>query len=122
MKKIMFICSGNTCRSPLAEGLFKKYLKDNNMTDIQVGSAGVGAFPGDDVSINSILVAGSRGVDISDHRARNINPDKIAKKVLKIIKKRKPSFAYSINRNPLLLLLNFLPKRIQLWIIRQILK
>ena len=75
MKKIMFICSGNTCRSPLAEGLFKKYLKDNNITDIQVESAGVGAFPGDDVSINSILVAGSRGVDISSHRARNINPE-----------------------------------------------
>ncbi len=75
MKKIMFICSGNTCRSPLAEGLFKKYLKENNITDIEVSSAGVGAFPGDAVSINSILVAGNRGVDISDHRARNINPE-----------------------------------------------
>jgi ribosomal-protein-alanine N-acetyltransferase len=77
MKKIMFICSGNTCRSPLAEGLFKKYLQDNNITDIDVGSAGVGAFPGDSVSINSILVAGNRGVDISEHRARNINPEHI---------------------------------------------
>ena len=75
MKKIMFICSGNTCRSPLAEGLFKKYLNEKNITDIEVESAGVGAFPGDDVSINSILVAGSRGVDISGHRARNINPE-----------------------------------------------
>ncbi len=75
MKKIMFICSGNTCRSPLAEGLFKKYLNENNITDIEVGSAGVGAFPGDGVSINSIIVAGSRGVDISNHRARNINPE-----------------------------------------------
>ncbi len=75
MKKIMFICSGNTCRSPLAEGLFKKYLNDNKITDIEVGSAGVGAFPGDGVSINSILVASQRGVDISDHRARNINPE-----------------------------------------------
>ncbi len=71
----MFICSGNTCRSPLAEGLFKKYLQENNITDIEVGSAGVGAFPGDAVSINSILVAASRGVDISNHRARNINPE-----------------------------------------------
>ena len=71
----MFICSGNTCRSPLAEGLFKKYLQENNITDIEVGSAGVGALPGDAVSINSILVAGSRGVDISDHRARNVNPE-----------------------------------------------
>lgn len=77
MKKIMFICSGNTCRSPLAEGLFKKYLQENNITDIEVGSAGVGAFPGDAVSINSILVASSRGVDISDHRARNVNPEHI---------------------------------------------
>ncbi len=75
MKKIMFICSGNTCRSPLAEGLFKKYLNENNITDIEVGSAGIGAFPGDGVSINSILVAGSRGIDISEHRARNINPE-----------------------------------------------
>ncbi len=75
MKKIMFICSGNTCRSPLAEGLFKKYLKENSITDIDVSSAGVGAFPGDAVSINSILVAGSRGVDISDHRARNVNSE-----------------------------------------------
>lgn len=75
MKKIMFICSGNTCRSPLAEGLFKKYLKENNINDIDVSSAGVGAFPGDAVSINSILVAVNRGVDISEHRARNINPE-----------------------------------------------
>ena len=71
----MFICSGNTCRSPLAEGLFKKYLQENKITDIEVSSAGVGAFPGDAVSINSILVAGNRGVDISDHRARNVNPE-----------------------------------------------
>lgn len=75
MKKILFICSGNTCRSPLAEGLFKKYLKENNTDDVEVGSAGVGAFPGDGVSINSVIVAGNRGVDISDHRARNINPE-----------------------------------------------
>ncbi len=75
MKKIMFICSGNTCRSPLAEGLFKKYLNDNNITDVEVSSAGVGAFPGDAVSINSILVASQHGIDISNHRARNINPE-----------------------------------------------
>ena len=59
----------------MAEGLFKKYLKENNINDIDVSSAGVGAFPGDAVSINSILVAVNRGVDISEHRARNINPE-----------------------------------------------
>ncbi len=78
MKRIMFICSGNTCRSPLAEGLFKKYLADNNICDIEVGSAGVGVFPGDEVSVNSVLTAIKYGVDISSHRARNINPEHLS--------------------------------------------
>lgn len=54
--------------------------------------------------------------------ARCISPEKIAKKVLSILGKRNPSFSYSINRNPLLLLLNLLPKRMQLWAIRMILR
>ena len=54
--------------------------------------------------------------------ARRISPEKIAKKVTRMLAKRNPKFAYSINRNPLLLLLNVLPKRMQLWIIRLILK
>ena len=54
--------------------------------------------------------------------ARHISTEKLAKKVYKILKKKRPSFAYSINRNPLLLLLNILPKRFQLWIIKLILK
>lgn len=78
MKKIMFICSGNTCRSPLAEGLFKKYLEEKNITDIEVSSAGVSVFPGDEVSINSALVAMNRGVNISLHRARRLNPQHLA--------------------------------------------
>jgi len=54
--------------------------------------------------------------------ARCVPPEKIARKVQKILKKRNPSFAYHINRNPLLLLLNILPKRLQLFAIRQVLK
>ena len=54
--------------------------------------------------------------------ARHISTEKLAKKAYKILKKKRPSFAYSINRNPLLLLLNILPKRLQLWIIKLILK
>ena len=54
--------------------------------------------------------------------ARNIPPSKIAKKAFDIIKKQKPKFAYNINRNPLLLMLNILPKSLQLFAIRQILK
>ena len=54
--------------------------------------------------------------------ARNIPPERIARKVRRILRKKKPGFAYSINRNPLLLLLNCLPKRMQLWAIKQVLR
>lgn len=54
--------------------------------------------------------------------ARCIPPEKIALKALRILQKKKPAFAYSINRNPLLLLLNVLPKRLQFWIIRMVLR
>ncbi len=53
--------------------------------------------------------------------ARCIPPEQLADKVLYILAQKKPGFAYSINRNPLLLLLNALPKGMQLWIIRKIL-
>ena len=54
--------------------------------------------------------------------ARCVPPEKIARKTLKILGKRKPKFAYSINRNPLLLLLHLLPKRLQLFAIRMVLR
>ena len=54
--------------------------------------------------------------------ARSVSPDVIAKLAFKILNKKKPRFAYSINRNPLLLILNILPKGMQLWIIKQVLK
>ena len=54
--------------------------------------------------------------------ARCVPPRKIAEKSARILQKRSPAFAYSINRNSLLLLLNVLPKRFQLWVIGRILK
>lgn len=54
--------------------------------------------------------------------SRKISPNKLAKKAYKIVNTQKPSFAYKINRNPLLLILNALPKRLQFWIIKKVLK
>jgi NAD(P)-dependent dehydrogenase (short-subunit alcohol dehydrogenase family) len=54
--------------------------------------------------------------------ARCIPPERIAKKAAAILEKRRPAFAYAINRNPLLLLLNILPRRLQLFAIRRILR
>ena len=54
--------------------------------------------------------------------ARSVKPLSVAKKVIGIIKKRSPAFAYSINRNPLLLMLDLLPRGMRFWVIKQVLK
>ena len=54
--------------------------------------------------------------------ARHVAPEKIAKKAAKILARKRTRFAYSINRNPLLLMLDAMPKRFQLWVIKQVLK
>lgn len=54
--------------------------------------------------------------------ARCIPPERIARKVFRILGKRSPKFAYSINKNPLLVLLDLLPCRFRFFIIKQILK
>ena len=54
--------------------------------------------------------------------AKSVPPEKVAKKAIKAVKAKKPKYVYKINRNPLLLLLNALPKRLQNAIIAWILK
>lgn len=72
--KVIFVCTGNTCRSPLAEGLFKDKLQKLNIDGVEVTSAGLAAFAGDEVSVNSVNAAQNYGVDISAHRARPLSP------------------------------------------------
>ncbi len=60
--------------------------------------------------------------DIVDSvESKKISPTKIAELTSKILKKKKPKYVYKINRNPLLLILNALPQRLQNWIIKKIL-
>lgn len=54
--------------------------------------------------------------------ARKVKPEKIAKKTLSCLKAKHPKYVYTINRNPLLLLLSALPPRLQTWIIKKVLK
>ena len=67
--KILFVCTGNTCRSPMAEG----YVNSLKLKDVTAVSAGFG-FSGDTVSQNSVLAMCEMGVDISEHRSRTVNP------------------------------------------------
>ncbi|NLP47314.1 MAG: low molecular weight phosphatase family protein [Clostridiales bacterium] len=74
MKKIIFICSGNTCRSPMAEGIFKVLLEKKGIEGFVCESAGTHAFAGDPAQPNAVLVAADHGADISEHRSRKYNP------------------------------------------------
>ena len=72
MKSILFVCLGNICRSPLAEGIAKD-LAEKSSTDIVIDSAGTGHWHvGNPPCENSIKVASNHGIDIANLRARKV--------------------------------------------------
>lgn len=68
--KILIVCTGNTCRSPLAEAMLRRKLAERGRADIVVSSAGTGAWEGAPASEGSYLVALEGGLDLSGHSAR----------------------------------------------------
>lgn len=71
MKKVLFICTGNTCRSPMAEGLLKDYLNG----DFIVESRGVSVFFNGPANENAIKVMEEDGIDISNHTSKQIDEE-----------------------------------------------
>ncbi len=69
---VHFICTGNTCRSPMAAALYYKHLNDNGVNYVQVESDGLAAYEGDKVSENAVLACKELGVDISKHIAHRL--------------------------------------------------
>jgi protein-tyrosine-phosphatase len=73
---ILVVCTGNTCRSAMAEALLRSALQP--MGNAQVSSAGTGAWEGAPASEGSYLVALERGLDLSAHRARMLTREIVA--------------------------------------------
>jgi len=70
VKRVLFVCTGNICRSPLAQVLLERALVERSVPDVEVTSAGTGAWDGAPASEGAYLVALERGLDLSEHRAR----------------------------------------------------
>ncbi|KMT22796.1 low molecular weight protein arginine phosphatase [Clostridium cylindrosporum] len=66
--KLLFVCTGNTCRSPMAQEIAKKVLAEKGI-DAKVSSAGIYAFMGTSASENSLKVMEEIGLDLSNHMA-----------------------------------------------------
>jgi glycine hydroxymethyltransferase len=73
MKDIVFICTGNVCRSPMAEGFYRQMTESDG--SIRIGSAGISAFDGQLASDHSVTVMSDEGIDISDHVSRMLTPE-----------------------------------------------
>src|SRR6185503_8962536 len=73
MKTVLFVCTGNICRSPMAEGLFRHATKGRN--EFRVISAGVGAVDGLPPSEYAVRALRELGIDISKQRSRMLTAD-----------------------------------------------
>lgn len=68
MKRVLFVCTGNTCRSPMAEALLRHYGEG----EFEVQSAGVFVYPGNDASVYAKEALVEKGISI-DHASQQIN-------------------------------------------------
>lgn len=78
MPSVLFVCTANICRSPMAEAMFKQILDDRNAPgEWIIESAGTWGLDGQPAASGSQSVMKSKGIDISAHRARSVNKDLI---------------------------------------------
>jgi protein-tyrosine-phosphatase len=67
---VLFVCTGNTCRSAMAESIARGIAAERGMSDLEISSAGTAAWDGAPASDGALLVSLERDADISPHRAR----------------------------------------------------
>ena len=83
IRRILVVCVGNICRSPMAEALLRRELRGKD--GFTVESAGLGALVGHAASEHSVALMEELGLDISGHRARQIHPDMVAESDLVLV-------------------------------------
>lgn len=78
MLTILFVCTGNTCRSPIAAALCREMLaREKKLAGVKVASAGLAADVGEKVSDNARIILKEERIDLSGHRAVSLNKEKV---------------------------------------------
>jgi len=108
MSLIMFVCTGNLCRSPMAAGLLRHRLADEGLVErYKVASTGVWAVDDHPASEHAISIMAERGVDLSDHVARTIGATDVAEADLILVMSREheqmicntwPQYSWKVHR------------------------
>jgi len=79
--EILFVCLGNLCRSPMAEGMARGFIERDHgesLEAVEVSSAGLGALEGEPPTDEAVRVMAACDIDISGHRARRASPSVMA--------------------------------------------
>lgn len=76
-KSVLFVCTGNTCRSPMAEGLFARAVAERD--DFEVASAGVAASPGSPASPETLELLEERDCPLDGFRSRRVSAEQVAR-------------------------------------------
>lgn len=74
---LLFVCTGNTCRSPMAEALARHAIDERGWGEVEVASAGVAAMAGSPASSAVPAVLEEVGIRPRDHRARELTPEAV---------------------------------------------
>lgn len=78
-RKIIFVCTGNTCRSPMAEAVLRSEIRRLNIRDAAVFSAGLKASENGNINPNSAAVLSENGLSIDNFSSRELDPDMLEK-------------------------------------------
>ena len=76
--KILFVCTGNTCRSPMAAAIGRRLAAERGLSDLEIGSAGTSAWEGAPASDGALLVGIEHQLDLNEHRSRQLTRELVA--------------------------------------------